>query len=281
MPQPEKEKITVRTIAEAKRQGRKIAVVTAYDHPTARLADDAGLDIILVGDSLGMVVQGNKNTLSVTLEETLYHTKMVARAEPRALLVSDMPYASFHISREQTVANAIRLVKEGGAEAVKLEGGRQRLDMVRAIVAAEIPVMGHVGLTPQSIHAFGGFKVQGKLQEAARLIVQDALLLQEAGVFSIVLESIPEELGAFISETLTIPTIGIGAGRRCDGQVLVFHDLIGFTDAYMPRFVRKYADVRSVVDQALRRFADDIRRGDFPGDAESYHGTLDVHNLLP
>jgi 3-methyl-2-oxobutanoate hydroxymethyltransferase len=280
MPRPEAEKVTVLALGEKKARGEKISAVTAYDHPTARLASEAGIDLILVGDSLGMVLQGHANTLKVTLDEMVYHTSLVARAEPRSLVVSDMPFQSFHVSVERSVENACRCLKEGGAEAVKLEGGRKRFRVIEAILDAEIPVLAHLGLTPQSVHMLGGFKVQGKLREKAREIHQDALELERLGVFAIVLESIPQELGRRISADLRIPTIGIGAGRYCDGQVLVFPDLVGFTDLYLPKFVRKYADTRSLWLAALRKYIGDVQSGDFPSDKESYHLNRDIDEFL-
>ena len=280
MPQPEQEKTTVLTLGRKKARGEKIAAVTAYDYPTARLASDAGIDLILVGDSLGMVLQGHANTLKVTMDEMIYHTSLVARAAPRSLVVSDMPYVSYHVSVEKSVENACRCVKEGGAEAVKLEGGRKRFKVIEALLDAEIPVLAHLGLTPQSVHALGGFKVQGKLQEKAREIYRDAMDLQKLGVFAIVLESIPQELARKISSSLSIPTIGIGAGRYCDGQVLVFPDLVGFTDLYLPKFVRKYADTRSLWLAALQRYIGDVQSGDFPNEEESFHLKRDIEEFL-
>jgi len=269
MLQPDKKK-TVVTIQRKKKQGEKITSVTAYDMPSARVASDAGIDLLLVGDSLGMVLQGNKHTLKTTMAEMIYHTRMVAAAEPVSLLVADMPYGSFHLSPRQAVLNSLRFVKESGAEGVKLEGGRKRLETIKAILNAEIPVLGHLGLTPQSVNALGGFKMQGRVQETAERMLEEALELEQAGVFALVLESIPEELGKQISEALTIPTIGIGAGKYCDGQILVFHDMVGFSNTYMPKFVRKYADVYQVVHDALTRYIQDVRDGEFPGEAESF-----------
>jgi 3-methyl-2-oxobutanoate hydroxymethyltransferase len=227
--------------------------------------------MILVGDSLGMVLQGHKNTLDVTMDQMIYHTRMVTRAEPLSMVVGDMPFGSYHISTEQAVENAVRFLKEGRAEAVKLEGGRTRFKTIDAIIAAEIPVLAHLGLTPQSVHRFGGFKPQGKLKRKAEEIVEDAKELEKLGVFAVVLESVPEELAKTITESLTIPTIGIGAGKYCDGQVLVFHDLVGFTTMYLPKFVRKYADIYTSVRDALERYIDDVEKGLFPGENESYH----------
>lgn len=280
MPLPEPEKRTVLTLGRKKALGERIAAVTAYDFPTARLASEAGVDLILVGDSLGMVLQGHRNTLKVTLDEIVYHTSLVSRAEPLSLVVSDLPYGSFHGGVECSVENACRCLKEGGAEAVKLEGGRKRFRVIEALLDAEVPVLAHLGLTPQSVHALGGFKVQGKLREKAREIRQDALDLEKIGVFAVVLESVPQELARRISADLRIPTIGIGAGSGCDGQILVFHDLVGFTDLYLPKFVRKYADTRSLWLDALRRYVGDVRDGAFPGDGESYHLGRDIDEFL-
>jgi 3-methyl-2-oxobutanoate hydroxymethyltransferase len=280
MPQPEPEKITVPAVMAKKSRGEKISAVTAYDFPTARIASDAGMDIVLVGDSLGMVLQGHKNTLQVTLDDIVYHTAMVARAEPRSLVVADMPFASFHVSPQQAAGNAIRCIQTGGAEAVKLEGGRKRFTAIQAILNADIPVMGHLGLTPQSIHCLGGFKVQGKLRDKAREIFEDALELERLGVFAVVLESMPLELASRITAALKVPTIGIGAGPHCDGQVLVFHDLIGFTNLYLPRFVRRYADVYTMVLQALESYKRDVEQGEFPGPQESYHLKDDIEEFF-
>jgi 3-methyl-2-oxobutanoate hydroxymethyltransferase len=264
-------KQTVITLKNKKKRGEKISAVTSYDFPTARVASEAGIDLILVGDSLGMVLQGYKNTMKVTMEEMIYHTRMVTNAEPHSLVVSDMPFGSFHTSPETAVENAVRFVKEGGAEAVKLEGGRKRFKVIEAIVDAEIPVLGHLGLTPQSIHQMGGFKIQGKLKRKADEMVEDAVELEKRGVFAVILESIPVEVARTITENLSIPTIGIGAGKYCDGQILVFHDLVGFTDFYIPKFVRKYADIYSTIYNALENYIKDIHSGHFPDDSESHH----------
>jgi len=274
------ERTTVRTILEKKKKGEKICSVTAYDFPTAQLASAAGIDLILVGDSLGMVMQGRPNTLAVTLEEMIYHTRQVSRAEPVSLVATDMPFGSFHLSERETAANAIRCIKEGGAEAVKVEGGRRRFRVIEAILAAEIPVIGHLGLTPQSVHQLGGFTVQGKQRESAREIYEDALELAKIGVFCLVLESIPLELGKKITENIGVPTIGIGAGPHCDGQILVFQDLVGLTHQYLPKFVRRYADLHTVSLQALEAYVRDIRAGSFPGEAESYHGPSDIDSFF-
>ncbi len=280
MPQPELEKRTVPRLAQKKINGEKITAVAAYDFPTARLAGEAGIDIILVGDSLGMVLQGMPNTLHVTMDEMVYHTRLVARAATPALVVADMPYGSYHAGVEKSVENALRLIKEGGAGAVKIEGGRKRIAVIEAILKAEIPVMGHLGLTPQSLHAMGGFKVQGRLREQAKAVYADAQELERLGVFAIVLESIPQELARKISENVALPTIGIGAGPNCDGQVLVFHDLAGISGLDLPKFVRPYADTRAVWLKALRSYIADVRGGSFPGDGESYHLDKDIDDFL-
>ncbi len=250
---------------------RRITCLTAYDYPTARLLDEAGVDILLVGDSLGMVVLGYDNTLPVTMEEMLHHTRAVRRGVRRALLVADMPYGSYHAEAAESLRNAVRFVKEAGAEAVKVEGGERRLELIARLVEAEIPVMGHVGLTPQSLHAMGGFKVQGKSVEAAEQLLRDARAVEAAGAFSIVLESVPRELAARITEQLRIPTIGIGAGPECNGQVLVFHDLVGLTAGSVPKFARRYADLAAEIARAASEYCEDVRSGRFPSDQESYH----------
>jgi 3-methyl-2-oxobutanoate hydroxymethyltransferase len=273
-------KITVPDILRRKRHPaqsssptnqNRITCLTAYDFPTARLLDESGVDIILVGDSLGMVVLGYENTLPVTLDEILYHTRAVRRGVRHALLVADMPYGSYHAGANDAVANALRLVKEGGAEAVKLEGGERRLEVISRMVEAEIPVMGHVGLTPQSVNAFGGFRVQGRTADTAEQLLRDARAVEAAGAFSIVLESVPRELAATITRELRIPTIGIGAGPDCDGQVLVFHDLVGLTAGPTPRFARHYAELGEEARRAVREYCGDVRAGNFPSDAESFH----------
>lgn len=250
---------------------QKITCLTAYDFPTARLLDDAGVDILLVGDSLGMVVLGYENTLPVSAEEMLHHVKAARRGARRALLVADMPYGTFHVSAEETVRSALRLIKEGGAEAVKIEGGEKRFEIIARLVEAEIPVMGHIGLTPQSVLELGGFRVQGKTAEAADRLLRDAHAVQAAGAFSVVLESVPRELAARITRELRIPTIGIGAGPECDGQVLVLHDLIGLSLNGSPKFARQYANVGEQISRAAREFCEDVRGGSFPSDAESFH----------
>ena len=248
----------------------RLVVLTAYDHPTAVALDRAGVDILLVGDSLGMVVLGHRSTLPVTLEMMLHHTAAVARAVTRALVVADMPWLTYHTGPADAVRHAGRLVQEAGAEAVKLEGGRARLEVVRALVNAEIPVMGHLGLTPQSVHVLGGYRVQGKKLSQAEALVDDARALEEAGVFSIVLEGMPGAVGRLVTQAVSVPTIGIGAGPDCDGQVLVLHDLIGLGETTPPRFVRRYADAGRLITDAAAAFARDVRSGDFPSERESY-----------
>jgi len=266
------DKITIPSLRARKAAGPKIVCLTAYDHPTARILDEAGIDIILVGDSLGMVVLGYETTVPVTMDEMIHHTKAVTRGVSRALVVGDMPYFSFHLSPDETVRNASRFLKEGGAAAVKIEGAsKKRLKLVEAMVEAEIPVMGHVGLTPQSIHSLGRYRVKGTAVEGARRIVEDALALERAGAFAVVLESVPVEVAAAVTRAVKVPTIGIGAGPACDGQVLVFHDMMGFSSGYMPKFVRKYADVHGVMSGAVRAYAGDVKAGLFPDDATSYH----------
>lgn len=272
MAEEKPERVTVPALQAKKREGLKIAALTAYDFPTARLVDEAGVDLILVGDSLGMVVLGYENTVPVTMEEMLHHTRAVTRAVKRALVVGDMPYFSFHLSRDETVRNASRFLKEAGAGAVKIEGaGLKRLRLIEAMVEAEIPVLGHVGLTPQSIHHLGRFKVRGKTREEARRILQGALELERAGAFAVVLECIPRELARVVTDRLRVPTIGIGAGPHCDGQILVFHDLTGFTTGYLPKFVKKYLDLHQLLGRALGDYARDVRRGAFPEDGHSFH----------
>jgi 3-methyl-2-oxobutanoate hydroxymethyltransferase len=249
----------------------RITCLTAYDFPTARLLDESGVDIILVGDSLGNVILGYENTVPVTLDEMLHHTRAVRRGVHHALLVADMPYGSYHTGANDAIANALRLIKEGGAEAVKLEGGERRLEIISRLVEAEIPVMGHVGLTPQSVNAFGGFRVQGRTAEAAEHLLRDAHAVEAAGAFSIVLEAVPRELAATITHELRIPTIGIGAGPDCDGQVLVYHDLVGLTPGATPRFARRYAELSEEIKRAVREYCDDVHSGKFPSDAESFH----------
>jgi 3-methyl-2-oxobutanoate hydroxymethyltransferase len=259
------------SVASQKPSSTKITCLTAYDYPTARLLDEAGVDILLVGDSLAMVVLGYESTLPVTLEEMLHHTRAVRRGTRRALLVSDMPYGSYHDDPMAAVRNAVRFVKEAGAEAVKIEGGERRMDLVARLVDAEIPVMGHIGLTPQSVNTFGGFRVQGKTEQAGDQLMRDARAVEAAGAFAIVLESIPRELGARITAELRIPTIGIGAGPDCDGQVLVINDLLGLSFGHAPKFTRRYADVGEIISRAAAQYCRDVQQGSFPSDEESYH----------
>lgn len=249
--------------------GSRLVMVTAYDAPSARIVDEAGADVILVGDSLAMVVLGYEDTLQVTVDDMVHHVAAVARVRPKALVVADMPWMSFHVSRAETVRNAAALVK-AGAGAVKLEGGRKRLEAVAAILDAEIPVMGHLGLTPQSVHMLGGYRVQAKEFDAARDLLDDAVALSEAGCFSIVLECVPDAVATMVTEAVPVPTIGIGAGVSCDGQVLVFHDLLGLSDGHQPKFVRRYASLKDDAVAAVARFADDVRAGRYPTEAESY-----------
>ena len=256
-------------IRARKGDGSRLVMVTAYDAPTARIVDDAGADVILVGDSVAMVVLGYETTLSVTVADMAHHVAAVARSRPKALVVADMPWMSYHVSLEETVRNAAALIR-AGAGAVKLEGGRKRLDAIGAILDAEIPVMGHLGLTPQSVHMLGGYRVQAKELEAARALLDDAVALAEAGCFSIVLECVPDAVGRRVTEAVPVPTIGIGAGPHCDGQVLVFHDLVGLSGGRTPKFVRRYAELKDDATAAVARFADDVRAGRYPSEAESY-----------
>src|SRR5467141_245692 len=249
----------------------KITCLTAYDYPTARLLDEAGVDVLLVGDSLGMVVLGYESTLPVTVEEMLHHTRAVRRGTRRALLVADMPYGSYHTDMAESLHNAMRFVKEAGAEAVKVEGGERRLELISRLTEAEIPVMGHVGLTPQSVNALGGYRVQGKTADAAEHLIRDARAVEAAGAFAVVLEAVPRELAAQITRELRIPTIGIGAGPDCDGQILVVHDLLGLAFGQTPKFARQYANVGEIISKAVYEYCDDVRGGTFPSDGESYH----------
>jgi 3-methyl-2-oxobutanoate hydroxymethyltransferase len=263
-------KITAPAVVDLKRQKRPVVVVTAYDFPTARLADEAGVDVLLVGDSLGTVVLGYDSTLPVTLDDMLHHCRAVTRARTAALVVGDMPFMSYQIGVEQAMASAGRLVQHGGVDAVKLEGGERVAPAVRRIVDAGIPVMGHLGLTPQSVLAFGGYRVQARAEAEQERLLREARLLEEAGCFALVLEGIPASLGATVSAALAIPTIGIGAGVSCDGQVLVSHDLLGYYLGHQPRFVRRYAELADTVREAFRRYAEDVRARTFPSERESY-----------
>lgn len=250
---------------------KKITCLTAYDYPTARLMDEAGVDVVLVGDSMAMVALGYESTLPLTLEESLHHTKAVRRGVQRALVVADMPYGSYHGEMGESLHNAMRFVKEAGAEAVKVEGGERRLELIARLTEAEIPVMGHVGLTPQSVNALGGYRVQGKTPGTAEQVLRDARAVEAAGAFAIVLEAMPRELAAEITRTLRIPTIGIGAGPDCDGQILVLHDMLGLTFQEPPKFARRYANVGEMISNAVREYCSDVQNGSFPSDAESYH----------
>jgi 3-methyl-2-oxobutanoate hydroxymethyltransferase len=266
----QKEKLTTVKLREMKSSGKRISMVTAYDAPTAKAVETAGADVILVGDSLGMVVLGYETTLPVTVEDMVHHTKAVKRGAKKTFVVTDMPFLSANISIADTVRNAGRMVQEAGADAVKLEGGREMIEEIRALIRANIPVMGHLGLTPQSVNQLGGFKLQGKDLESAKKIYEDAMLLQEAGCFAIVLELVPTPLASLISQQLAIPTIGIGAGAGCDGQVLVIHDLLGITNEYMPRFVKKYASLYDNMVDAVRTYNQEVRDGLFPGTAHEF-----------
>ena len=263
-------KKTIPSILAMKAVGERITVLTSYDYPLTRIMDGCGVDIILVGDSLGVVVAGHETTLPVTMEEMIYHTRAVVRAQPKALVVADMPFLSYQVSVDEARRNAGRLIKEGGAEAVKLEGGRAVIETIRAITAMDIPVMGHIGLTPQSIHRMGGYKVQGRDEAQAEQLMADARSVEEAGAFSLVLEGIPRELSRRITAELSIPTIGIGAGPHCDGQVLVIHDILGLCEKYSPKFVKKYADLRPIISDAVTRYLDEVRSGEFPTKGHSF-----------
>jgi 3-methyl-2-oxobutanoate hydroxymethyltransferase len=255
---------------------KKITCLTAYDYPTARLMDQAGVDIVLVGDSVAMVALGHESTLPLTVEEALHHTKAVRRGVQRALVVADMPYGSYHGELHEALRNAMRFVKEAGAEAVKVEGGERRLELIARLTEAEIPVMGHVGLTPQSVNALGGYRVQGKTPRTAEQLLRDARSVEAAGAFAIVLEAMPRELAAEITRTVRIPTIGIGAGPDCDGQVLVIHDILGLTFQDAPKFARRYANIGDMISNAVKEYCADVQDGSFPTDAESYHSTGNV-----
>ena len=263
-------KKTVLDIQRMKEEGEKITVLTAYDYPFARLMSQAGIDVILVGDSVGSVVSGYDNTLPVTMEEMLYHTRAVVRGAGGALVVADLPFLSYQIDLRDARLNAGRLIKEGGAQAVKLEGGENVAATIRAIVDMDIPVAGHIGLTPQSIHRMGGFRVQGKKEEQAMQLLADARAVQEAGAFALVLEGIPADLGRRITESVTIPTIGIGAGVHCDGQVLVIHDILGLCEKYSPKFVKKYADVSGIIRGGIEDYIREVKAGEFPDDEHSF-----------
>ncbi len=263
-------RVTVRSIRRMKQRGEKITMLTAYDAMFASLLDRAGVEMLLVGDSLGMVIQGGEDTLSVTLDEMIYHTRCVSRGAKTAMVVGDMPFMTYQISSEQALRSAGRLIQEGGAQAVKLEGGREVAESIKRITTAGIPVVGHLGLTPQSIHALGGFVVQGRKPERAQKLIEDALILQEAGIFCLVLECIPAYLAEEITAKLDIPTIGIGAGQSCDGQVLVINDLIGLNPDFQPKFVKKYADAYSLVMGAVQQYLDEVKNSQFPTQEHSF-----------
>ncbi len=266
-----KKQMTILDIQKMKAEGIPVSVLTCYDYPTARILDSCGIDIILVGDSLGVVMAGHENTLPVTMEEVIYHTRAVMRANPKALVVADMPFLSYQVDLSQARLNAGRLIKEGGAAAVKLEGGANMSETIRSIAAMDIPVMAHIGLTPQSIHRMGGYRVQGKHQEQADRLFEDAVAVEESGAFAVVLEGIPQKLASRISAKLSIPTIGIGAGPGCDGQVLVLHDILGLCEKYSPKFVKKYADVKAVIADAVNAYITEVKSGEFPTDAHSFN----------
>ncbi|SKA77601.1 ketopantoate hydroxymethyltransferase [Caloramator quimbayensis] len=263
-------KNTVATFKEAKEKGIKLTMLTAYDYSFAKLVDEAGIDGILVGDSLGMVALGYENTLSVTIDDMIHHIKAVRRGAENALIVGDMPFLSYHISVEDSIKNAGRLVQEGGCHAVKLEGGIEVLDKVKAIIKAQIPVMGHIGLTPQSVNMLGGFKVQGKSKEQIKKLIDDAKYLEEAGVFSIVLEAVPDEVAKIITESISIPTIGIGAGKYCDGQILVINDMLGLFSDFTPKFVKRYRNLGEEIKSGILEYIEDVRGGKFPEDVHSF-----------
>lgn len=263
-------KFTTKSFLEAKQKKEKITMLTAYDYSMAQLVDKSGIDAILIGDSLGMVVQGGDSTLGVTMEEMLYHCKCVSRGAKRALLVGDMPFLSYHVSIEEAVRNAGKFIQEGKVNAIKLEGGKNMADTIKAIVRAQIPVMGHIGLTPQSVNVFGGFKVQGKEIAKAKALIEDALALEEAGVFSIVLEAVPEALAKIITEKVSVPTIGIGAGRYCDGQILVVNDLLDMFSDFKPKFVKQYAHLKDTITGAFSEYIDEVKTQRFPEEKNTF-----------
>lgn len=281
--QPDRpEKVYLPFIRAAKERGEKLACLTAYDYPTARIVDEAGVDIILVGDSMGNVIHGYGNSIPVSLDEITSACIAVKRGTERAMVVADMPYGSYHVNPDTSVQNALRLMKYGGAEAVKLEGGRNRADLVRRLVDEEIPVVAHIGLTPQSVYKMGGYRVQGRTADQAKRLIEDAKMLEEAGAFAIVLELVPREVAEIITKELTISTIGIGAGLHCDIQVLVLHDLIGMSFGRLPRFVRQYVNLREIMTDAIQRWANDVKTDTYPNEKESYGLTKEtVDELLP
>ena len=273
-------RITAASLHDKKLRHEPITCLTAYDYPSARLVDEAGIDVILVGDSLAQVMLGYESTLPVTMDEMLHHTRAVRRAVKHALLIADMPYGSYHVDEKEALRNAARLVKEGGAEAVKIEGGEKRADLIRRVIEAEIPVAGHIGLTPQSVNVMGGYKVQGKTLAAIEQLMRDAVALDKAGVACLYLEGIPREVAAMITAEVETPTIGIGAGPECDGQVLVFHDLLGLTFGTPAKFVRRYADISAVITDAVQAYRDDVVAGRYPSDSESYHLPRDTQSAF-
>lgn len=270
-------KNTVSTFKNAKTHVGKISMLTAYDYSMAKIIDESNVNGILIGDSLGMVIKGEEDTLGVTIDEIIYHTKAVKKGAKNALIVSDMPFLSYHVSVEQAVLNAGRLIKEGGANAVKLEGGANVIEQIKAIVNAQIPVMGHIGLTPQSINAFGGFKVQGKDESGAKKLIEDAVLIEKAGAFSIVLEGIPEKVAELITKAVSIPTIGIGAGKYCDGQILVYQDMLGMFNDFVPKFVKQYANIGQIMREAIGSYVKEVQDGTFP--EEKYTFKIDETEL--
>lgn len=283
--QPDKpDKIYLPAIRAAKEKGEKLVCLTAYDYPTARIVDEAGVDLILVGDSIGNVIYGYGNTIPVSLEEIESATVAVKRATERAMVISDLPYGTYHLSQKETVKNALRLMKHGGAEAIKLEGGQNRVKLVKRLVNEEIPVVAHIGLTPQSVYKLGGYRVQGRTAEQAKRLIEDAKALEEAGAFAIVLELVPREVAEIITKEVKISTIGIGAGSECDIQVLVLHDLLGMTFGRQPRFVRKYADLRQIMTESIQTWTNDVKNGNYPNESESYGLTAEtkaeLENLL-
>ncbi len=273
-------RVTTATLRDKKAKQEKISMLTSYDYSTAGLVDQAGLDMILVGDSLGMVVLGYENTLAVTMDDMVHHTRAVVRGTKNAMVVADMPFLSYHVSTKEAVRNAGRFIQEGGAQAVKLEGGVERVEAVKAILDAQIPVMGHIGLTPQSVNQFGGFKVQGKDLETARKLLRDAQALDKAGVFSIVLECVPSALAKKITEEVSVPTIGIGAGPYCDGQVLVINDMLGMFSGFVPKFVKKYVDLQPLIMEALKAYKKEVEEGSFPGPEHGFTISDDVIDKL-
>jgi 3-methyl-2-oxobutanoate hydroxymethyltransferase len=261
---------TIHDFLKKKKDDNKITMLTAYDYPFARIVDEAGIDVILVGDSLGMVVQGLENTLPVTMDEMIYHTKMVSRAVKNAMVIGDMPFMSYHTGINDAVRNAGRFLKEAGASAVKIEGGAEITEHISAMTRSDIPVMAHIGLTPQSIHRMGGYKVQGKTEESAKRLIEEAHNVEDAGAFSLLLEAIPMDLAKTISQELSIPTIGIGAGPHCDGQVLVLHDVIGLFDRFVPKFIKQYANLKETALNAIKEYREDIEKGTFPSEDQSF-----------